>query len=407
VETPSLAVQAVKFLWEPASRIDPHELYRRLQVEDPIHRTPFDTWIVSRYAEVVGLLHDARFSVEIAQSPQAWGISESQLINRYLVGMMSMRDGDDHKRLHSLVSRYFTVRRSVEFIPIVESIVDEMLNKVMDTGRMDIMLDLAVDLPVNVSCALFSIPKSDWPLILRWTELLTAEIRPETYRSGGESPADESAVRDFAAYLKDLALLRRARPIENDALSALAAADSETLDEGELISFYMMLLMSGRHTATHMIANAVLCLLLHPAQFARLRADRALIRGAVHECLRFESPVRLVARTATEDVRFNGTFIGQRDVVLLLIGAANRDPERFVNHDKFDVARKDNCHLAFGHGMHTCLGQAIGLIQGDIVIDRLLRFAHVELLALERGIPWSDSLPFRSLKSLPIAFRPA
>ncbi len=402
-ETSSLALDVVKFLVEPAARQDPYRLYRRLLSEDPVHRTPFETWIVSRYADASDLLEDHRFRVGIPP----WGLNDSEKINAHLAGMMSMKDGAEHERIKILLSRFFTHRTAVESRGRIEAAIDTIFDELVGVERMDIMRDLAPELPARVSCALLGIPRPDWPQFQNWTETLTNEISREG-RPPEELKSAEAAVDGFGEYLKHLVQQRRANPREDDPLSALAVAHGNgQIAEQELISSYMMLFISGRLTATHMIGNTILTLLRHRDHFERLRASRGLIRSAIEECLRYESPVRLVARIASDAIKFAGRTIAAGDVMVVLLGAANRDPAQFKDPDRFDISRTNNCHIAFGRGIHACLGRALGTVEGEVVINRLLdRFKNIELLVKEAEIKWSDSIALRCLEALPIAFQP-
>lgn len=397
-----LPVEVMAFLGQPACRVDPHPFYRRLLAESPIYGTGTGSSIFCRHADVTAVLTDPRFSIDIRRTGQE-SMAQSPVVSQCFMRMMSMRDAPDHERLRRLVRPFFSTRAVEGLRARVEAIVDDLLAPGLESGRLDVIADLARDLPVHVTCAMLGIPEPEWPLVQGWTESLTGQLM-KFGQADDEVSKVERSLEEFVHYVKDLSAQRVALTPTGDLLGSLGAAVPAELDAMEHVALCLNMLISGRDTATHMIGNGILCLLQHPGELRRLREDPSLARAMLAEGLRFESPVRLAARIAMEDLDIAGAPVRRGEVAVVLIGAANRDPERFHDPDRFDPSRADQGHIAFGQGAHFCLGHAVARIEGEVVLDRFARrLRDVELAVHEPA--WSDSLAFRGVESLPITFR--
>jgi len=365
--------------WLPEQRADPYPVYARLREHQPIARSPLlGAWIVSRYADVEQVLRERHFTAERQDAALMrwlrWSArDESEFLN-FLDHDLLMIDGPRHTRLRGLVAKAFTLRRVDALRPRVEALTEELLDRVAARrdGRLEVIADIAMPLPAAVIGELLGVPAGDRDRLLRWSHQLVEFLDPLSGREGLDPP--KRATRAFATYFRELLAARRSRP-RGDLLSALVAAEveGERLQEAEILALAMLILVAGHETTTNLIGNAVWCLLRSPAQRARLQRAPALLPSAVEEFLRFESPVQLTDRVATEDCELAGARIRRGQLVGVLLGSANRDPERFPEPDRLDLGRDDNRHLAFGLGRHVCLGAQLARLEAQVVLAALLQ----------------------------------
>jgi cytochrome P450 len=313
---------------------------------------------------------------------------------------MLLKDPPDHTRLRTLVHKAFTPRIIERLRDTVQSLTDALLDQAQEKGEMDVIEDLAFPVPVTVIADLLGVPASDRETFRRWSRDLahTLELTDaqEIYVTGSK------ATVEFAAYFRELADERRRTPRE-DLLSALVAVEAEgdRLNEDELIAMCILLLIAGHETTVNLIGNGTLALLRNPDQFVRLQQDPTLIKAAVEELLRYDSPVQLTARWVMEDIEFNGHRMRKGQQIATLFGSANRDPERFANPDQLDIAREDNHHLAFGNGIHFCLGAPLARLEGQIVIGTLARrFPNMQMTT--DSPPYRNTYVLRGLQHLPV-----
>ncbi|WP_062433218.1 cytochrome P450 [Herbidospora daliensis] len=344
-------------LWEPATRRDPYAFYTRVRAAGrPIPQLdPAGDrwWVVARHADVrEGLQHPDLGHQLPGQPPppdEAGRIAARQLISL---------DPPDHTRLRGLVSHAFTARTAARLEPWITEVADRLVARARFLGSFDGVADLADPLPVNVIAQLVGVPEDDRPMFRSWSATIV---------SG--SDFDGSATLAFAAYLDDLAALRRKEPAD-DLLSGLV-----DLDRDDLVATVQLLLIAGQETTVDVVVNAIRLLLTHPEQWRDLRDDPSLAGAVVEETLRFRGPVEIVPpRFALRDLGLAGGVIPAGERVALSIWGANRDPEVFADPDVFDVHRADaHRHLAFGHGIHFCLGAALGRLEARIMLDRVAR----------------------------------
>jgi pimeloyl-[acyl-carrier protein] synthase len=381
---------------------NPYPTYHRLRAEDPVHHNPLGFWVLTRYEDVLGALRDPRFAKEaiaafvaarLGFAPPGIGLS------------MLDRDPPDHTRLRGLVSKAFTPRVVEVLRPHIQQIVDGLLERTETAGSMDLIEDFAYPLPVIVICELLGVPVEDRDRFKQWglaiARGLDAIWLPPDSGVAARSMASRHALSD---YFRALIAERRASP-RSDMLSALIAAEEagDTLSEDELLATCILLLVAGHETTVNLIGNGTLALLRHPHELRRLRENPGLIASAVEELLRYDGPVQRTARIPSEDVTVGGRTIGKGEMVLPFIGAADRDPAQFPDPDRLDITRSDNRHIAFGWGIHFCLGAPLARIEGQIAINALLQ--RMPKLALATDTPqYRQSLTLRGLSELPVSF---
>ena len=390
--------------FDPLTHADPYPAYRRLREEDPVHQPFPGVWILTRYRDCAALLRDERASSDRRKS-ELYELFIRSLPEppdpEALVPSMLFLDPPDHDRLRGLVHKAFTPRRVEALRARIEELVGVLLDDARERGQMDVVADLAYPLPITVISDMLAVPEADRASMREWSldliHTLDPIVPPETLARAQRAGAG------FRAYLHELIDERRTRP-GDDLLSALIEAEErgEQLTEAELVSTTVLLLVAGHETTSGLIGNGTLALLRHPDQLARLREDPTLVRSAVEELLRYESPVQLTGRLMLEDAEIGGTRIAAGEDVVALVGAANRDPEQFQDPDRLDVGRNENRHMAFGGGIHYCLGAHLARLEGGVAIRELARrFPSMELAAGE--VRWRDTITLRALHSLPIA----
>lgn len=399
---------ALSHLLDPDVLDDPYPFYRQLRETDPVHRDAVDGWVLSRHADVVAALRDPRMSAERANLSSEWLPDSMQATLapavRAFMRQILFLDPPDHTRLRGLVSKAFTPRAVEAMRTRVQVAVDEMLDPLAGADNADLIAALAFPLPVRVIADMMGIPPADQDRFTQWTFDLGALI------GGGDLPFDRmlSALQGVTAlmdYFRQAMAEHRAHP-RDDLLQALIAAEDrgDVLDEDELLGNCMLLLAAGHGTTTHLIGNGMLALLRHPDQFRRLRDDPSIAVSAVVEFLRYDGPVQMTSRRATADFELGGRQIAAGDNVVMLLGAANRDPAQFPDPDRLDLTRAENRHVAFGHGIHYCLGAPLAYLEGQIAIPTLVRRfpnMHLSEEPTVRGV----GTVFRGLHALPVALR--
>jgi cytochrome P450 len=374
-----------------------------LRREDPVHHSPLGFWVLTRYADVIASLRDPRL---IKEPIAAFVAARFGMAVPPGLGLSMLdRDPPDHTRLRGLVSKAFTPKALESLRPRIQQIVDGLLDQIERRGEMDLIEEFAYPLPVIVICEMLGVPVEDHERFKHWgldiARGLDAIMLPPDSEVGKRSV---SGRRALAEYFRALIAERRAAP-RDDMLSALIAAEEagDKLSEEELLASCILLLVAGHETTVNLIGNGTLALLKHPEQLRRLRENPGLIGSAVEELLRYDGPVQRTARIPSEDLVIGGKTIPKGEMVMPFLGAANRDPAQFPDPDRLDITRTDNRHIAFGMGIHFCLGAPLARMEGQIAISTLLR--RLPKLALASQLPeHRQSLTLRGLVSLPVGF---
>jgi pimeloyl-[acyl-carrier protein] synthase len=402
---------------ESAFLADPYPLYARIRTEDPMRRTPHGLWVLTRHADVAAVLRDPKFGREgFERHFGAGGGPNGSSRCRGLTGAppldsggtrqsMLFRDPPHHTRLRGAVSRAFTPHAVEALRPHIQAHVETLLDRVAAAGRVDVIADVAEPLPRAVIGELLGIPEAHRAACAAWSAAVARSLDalpiPEDRPLVAEGQA---ARRDLGGYVRELIASRRAR-LGSDLVSTLVeAADADgLLSDSELVAMTVLLLVAGTETTVSLIGTTVWALLQHPAELARVREAPWLLPAAIEEAVRWESPVQRTWRVARTDVALAGQTIPRGALVVLLLGAANRDPARFTDPDRFDLMRRDLGHLAFGAGVHACLGAALARVETQIAVGSLLRSRPSLRLATDQPV-WRPTATLRGLAALPVTW---
>ena len=393
-------------LLDPEVLANPYPLFHRLRTEDPVHWDVFlHTWVVTRYTDVLEVLH--RFSADRTHTPaklQAMGLGDMSPIARLMVKQMLFMDPPAHTRLRSLASQAFSPARVAVLRTHIRDIVKRLLDGVQDKGEMDVIRDLGDPLPAIVTAEMLGVPTDDRHQLKAWSADF-AEMLGNFQHNPEHAPRMLRAVEEMTSYFKDQVLAQRDHPREGLVHSLMTAeVDGDRLTDEEVVATCIVTMVGGLETTTNLIGNGVLTLLRHPEQLHRMREDPSLIPSAVEEMLRYESPSQHTGRLAPDDVELGGRLIRKGQAVMAVMAAANRDPERFPEPDRFDVSRTDNRHLAFGYAAHFCFGAALARVEGQEVFEAIARRLYD--LELQPGsLTWRNNLGLRGMIALPIKFR--
>jgi len=393
-------------LADPSSQRDPYPAYAWLREHAPVHWSPrLKMWVVTRYDDVQGILQDSvRWSADrFRRIPAALARRRPEIedVARVLRDWAVYRDPPDHTRLRGLLNKAFTPRRIETMAPRIQRIIDELLDATAARGTMEVVADLAFPLPATVIAALLGVPGADLPRMKTWSDQIAA------YVGGAQSGTtiDEAGrgLAGIVAYFRDLIASRG--PDGDDLVSLMLAAEDrgDMFTRDEVVSNCVLLLFAGHETTTNLIGNGVLHLLRNPAQLALLRAAPARIPAAVEELLRYDAPVAGKIKIAAKDVELHGTRIASGDLVAIMLAAANRDPRRFPDPDVLDVTRAGAPHVAFGYGIHFCLGAALARLEAALALATVLRRWR-ELTLLDEAPRWKPQIFFRGLTALNVAF---
>ncbi|MFI5615045.1 cytochrome P450 [Amycolatopsis sp. NPDC051903] len=387
-------------LLDPRNRADPYAVYSGWREKAPVVRAggPF---VVLGHGEAEQVLRGAEFGHPAPEVVDGGDPDHPVDARGRVVRAFVYLNPPDHTRLRRLVSKAFTPRVVEELKPRIEALAAEAVDRILDAGGANLMAALAVPLPVTVIAELLGVPLEDRERFGDWSAAMARASDPGFLLPPGVGERAAQARREFIAYFRDLAAERRRKPGE-DLLSALVAVSDqgETLSEGELLVTLTLLLLAGHVTTTNLIGNGVLALLRHPEQYAALSRDASLVDGAVEEILRYDSPIQLAPRTALDDAKLGDVELAAGDSVLVLVGAANRDPRAHHAPDTFDITRPPARHLAFGHGIHFCLGAPLARLEGRTVLRELARRAPG--LRLGGEPEWAATATLRGLSVLPV-----
>jgi len=390
-------------------RVDPYPFYAELRERDPVHRSyAASGWVLTRYADILGVLADRRFSSD----ERNWKRYARMRARRHRAGIpdfyddqlasMLRIDPPDHTRLRTLVSKAFTPRAVERMRPRIEAVVGELLDALQGRREIELVGDFASPLPVAIIAEMLGIPVADRARFRHWSNeaiRLLGDGSNDNRRRGAKGFAE------LAHYLEAEVEARRHTP-RDDLLSGMVAAEEagDRLSTQELFSTCLLLLIAGNETTTNLIGNGALALLRHPDQLDLLRREPKRIPGAVEELLRYDSPVQLTSRLVLEDGELCGRPLRPGEQLVLLLGAGNRDPERFPDPDRLDVTREEVQPLSFGHGIHYCLGAQLARLEAQIAFEELLeRFPDLRLGA--GPIRWGDNTVLRGPTSLALLVR--
>jgi pimeloyl-[acyl-carrier protein] synthase len=404
---PSRAPLSLYRLLEPQVLADPYPLYERLRREDPVHWDPYlHSWVVTRYADVVTVLRD--FSAARTPTPEqltAIGLSKLTPLARVMVKQMLFLDPPSHSRIRGLAACAFTPARVSALKDRIQQLANELLDKVAPSGRMDVLADFAEPLPAIVTSELFGV-SAEFALQLKTWSAKFAEMLGNFQHNPDRIPSMLDTIENLTEFFRKAVQDQKKKPCPGLVHSLVKAeVEGDRLTEEEIIANCIITLVGGLETTTNLIGNGILTLLRHPDDMQRLRNDPALIVSAVEELLRYESPSQHTARLAPADIQLGGKTIRKRQAVIAVMGAGNRDPERFPDPNRLDLARRDNRHLAFGWAAHFCFGAPLARLEGQIAFATLLnRFPK---LALEsRPITWRENLGLRGLTALHVELTP-
>jgi cytochrome P450 PksS len=388
----------------PLFKADPYSFYAQLRAEHPVFpvRLPDGqtAWLITRYDDALSALKDRRFSKDKlnAGQKQPWIPAYFKPLARNMLDL----DDPDHARLRGLVHKAFTPKMIESMRQGIESLTEKLLDAAQARGRMDLVRDYALPLPTAIIAQMLGVPAGERPKFHRWS---SAIVSSQSSKWGAVWAIPHAFA--FLRYIRKLISLRRNHP-QNDPTSALAQAEEarDKLNGDELLSMIFLLLIAGHETTVNLIANSALALLRHPDQMEKLRCDPSLIEPAVEELLRFEGPVETATeRYALEDVLISGSTIPRGALVYVVLASANRDERQFENPDRLDITRQNNRHLAFGQGIHYCLGAPLARLETQIAINALLRRSpHLQLEVPVTEVRWKKGLVLRGLESLPVRF---
>ena len=381
-------------------RRNPYPVYDQIRSASPVvYDARSDFWMIFDYDGVKrALTDDGAFSSDVAATA-----------NQPTPPWMIFFDPPRHTKLRALIMRAFTPRMVANLEPRIRELSRELLQRTMERGEMDFAADFAIPLPLMVIAEMIGIPSADWPLFRRWSDvMLTLSLTVSSRERGAEAGKDFRAMAgEMAGYLAETG--RRRRAPEDDLLTKLieAEVDGERLKPEEILAFVQLLLVAGNETTTNLLNNALLCLMENPDQLARLRAAPGLLPSAIEEVLRFRAPIQFMFRGMRRDVEMHGQVIPAGKRVLAMIGSANRDPRQFPEPGRFDITRDPNPHIAFGHGIHFCLGAPLSRLEARIALTEFLQ--RVQNFERTSDEPWEPRAALHVLgpNRLPIRFEPA
>jgi cytochrome P450 len=403
-----MTVEPTYMLYGDEFRANAHQIYARMRAEAPVFQqfgfdgvTPM--WFVTGAAEVEQVLQNSKtFARDVARaSPElAARFREPDERMRAMEDHMLNRDGADHRRLRTLVSKAFVPRVIEGLRPRVHAIADELIDRAAARGHMELIDEYAFPLPITVIAELLGVPTDQQEDFRRWSDAFVRPVLTEA-----EAVASARELRAFAGYMQQLVAERRRAPRE-DLISRLIQAEEQgdRLSESELFGMIALLIVAGHETTVSLIGNAALALLQHPDALVALRADPSRIPAAVEEVLRYDSPVeRALTRFVVEDTTLAGRQLRRGDMLTVVLSSANRDGALFDHADTFDIARAPNPHTAFGKGIHYCLGAPLARLEAAVAIGTLLRRCPgLRLAAAPEELRWRNVPLFRSLTRLPV-----
>ena len=404
LESPGTALSLYHLL-DPEVLANPYPLFHRLRREAPVHWDSFlHAWIVTRYADVLEVLQS--FSADRTPTPEqltGMGLSQMSPLAQLMVKQMLFMDAPAHTRLRGLASKAFTPARIQVLKQHIREIVDRLLAAVETKGGMDVIADLAEPLPAIVTAEMLGVPVSDHRKLKVWSANF-AEMLGNFQHNPDHAQTMLRTVEEMTAYFRE-AIEQQKRHPSGGLIHSLLTTEmaGDRLTDEEVVANTIITMVGGQETTTNLIGNGVLTLLRHPEQMQKLRGDLSLLPSAIEEMLRFESPSQHTARLAPCDRDLGGKLIRQRQAVIAVMAAANRDPERFPDPDSFDITRQDNRHLAFGYAAHFCFGAPLARMEAQIAFEALLH-AFPNVLLEPQELTWRTNLGLRGLRSLKVRF---
>jgi len=394
-------------VYQPEYAVNPYRLYHRLREIDPVFwDEKLDCWVLTGYSDVVAALRDARFSAQRFVTDSDWMPPEMvEALGapmRALTRQMLFLDPPDHTRLRGLVSKAFTPRVIEGLRTHIQQIVDDLIDKALAQGQIKFIEDFAYPLPAIVIAEMLGVPAEDREVFFKWTNDFG------TILEGAELTQEEMVqafmgVSEFIGYFKQIIAQRSTQP-KDDLIQAMITAEEggSMLSEEELLGNCILLLAAGHGTTTHLLGNGTLALLRHPGQYQLLKEKPDLLPLAVMELLRYDGPVQVTARKATADLTIRDKKIEAGQKVLISLGGASHDPAQFAEPDELDIQRIENRHLAFGHGIHYCLGAPLARLEAEIAFGTLMRRLPNPRIENEAEAEFFPGMVFRGLNELPI-----
>jgi pimeloyl-[acyl-carrier protein] synthase len=386
---------------------DPYVLYRALRDYDPVHWDPYmHAWVVTSYPEVVTVLMN--YSADRTPPPaylDGLGLSLMKPFAEVMLQQMMFMDGAMHARLRGICAAAFTPRRVEELRSVIDGIADELIDKVIASGRMDMIADFANPLPAIVTAKLLGVPIEDHEQLHAWV-LDLAEVLGNFQHHPDRVAEIVQSLEDLQSYIAARMEEQRRCPTSGLIYSLMMAeVNGHRLSDEEMIANTIITLIGGHETTTNLIASGFLTLLRNPDSLAQLHSHPEIVASAVEELLRYESPVQHTARIAPADMELGGKSIPKGAKVVAVLAAANRDPSRFPDPDRLDLLRPDNRHVAFGWATHFCFGAPLARMEGQIAFNKLLRRLSRPAL-LDTTVDWRGNAGLRGLTMLNISFDP-
>ena len=392
---------------DPEVLAAPFEHYSALRAYEPVHWDPFmHAWVVTSYAEALEvLMHYSAERTPLPSRLDQLGLSFMRPFAEVMLKQMMFMDGASHARLRSLCATAFTPRRVEELRGVIQRIADDLIDKVIGSGSMNLLDDFAGPLPAIVTAKLFGVPVEDHEQLHAWV-LDIAQVLGNFQHHPNRVRQIVQSLEALKNYVAERMEEQRSCPADGLILSLMTAErDGQRLSDDEVIANVIITLVGGHETTMNLIASGYLSLLRDTASFEQLRTHPEIVASAVEELLRFESPVQHTARIAPEDTQLGGKDIKKGSRVVAVLAAANRDPRRFADPDRLDLVRPENRHLAFGWAAHFCFGAPLARMEGQIAFNTLLRRLRQPELR-ESLLQWRDNAGLRGLTSLQIGFQP-
>ena len=388
---------------------DPYPFFHRMRSEDPIHWSKrLNSWVLTRYDDVRAASRDRRFAsdrVSVNMSALS-GPDRTRFepLGEHVSNWLGFTDPPKHTRMRNLISGVFTSDLAENMRGRTQEIVDELINDAEERGRMDLVSDLAYPLPATLICEILGVPAGAQQQFKTWADDIAAFIGATGPYAARVADRAEESRKQLTGLFRGLTLQRRLEP-RQDLISALAAMEGEEegLTEQELLGLCVFLFVAGFETTVSLISNGMVSLLQNRRELERLRSDPSLMETAVEEFLRYESPIQIDTRLIAEDLELRGRSLRKGQAVMMVRAAANRDPAQFPDPDRLDVGRQDNRHLAFGWGIHFCLGAPLARVEAQIAIKTLLdRLPRIHLETDD--VDWWKNMALRSPRSLPVGY---